>query len=123
MKRYYYLPVTILMATFVSGATAAAPASAASHCQQVTRTVTLSPADPTSYHLVGWLCADGRLANKTVQLLLSGLTYDHNYWNWPQRPQRYSYVRVAVDAGYATFNIDRLGVGLSDHPVDPDSLT
>jgi pimeloyl-ACP methyl ester carboxylesterase len=85
-------------------------------CQQVTLSVKLAAGDPASYHLTGWLCANGGLAGKPVQLLMSGSTYDHNYWDLPYRPDSYSYVRAANQAGYATFNIDRLGVGQSDKP-------
>lgn len=92
-------------------------------CRQQTVTVHLSPSDSTPYHVVGWLCANGPLRGKTVQLLVHGLTYDHTYWDFPLQPQKYSYVRSATGAGYATFAIDRLGSGLSDHPADPNSLT
>jgi len=85
-------------------------------CQQSTLPVNLSVDDPTAYHVTGWLCAKGAAAGKPVQLLLSGLTYDHTYWDAQYQPDTYSYVRAATDAGYATFNIDRLGVGLSDKP-------
>jgi len=100
-----------------------ASAAAEKQCQQVTRTVTLSSTDLTPYHVVGWLCWQGALAHKTVQFLEHGLSYDHNYWDWPQQPNKYSYVDAATKTGYATFNIDRLGDGLSDHPTDPSVLT
>jgi pimeloyl-ACP methyl ester carboxylesterase len=51
-----------------------------------------------------------------VQLLVHGATYNHAYWDWPSDPARYSYVRAAVRAGYATFAVDRLGAGESSHP-------
>ncbi len=86
-------------------------------CNQYTVPVTLSSTDPTVYHVVGFLCSEGSLQGKTVQFLLHGLTYDHNYWNFPLSPEKYSYVRKATDEGYATFNIDRLGDGLSDRPL------
>ncbi len=54
---------------------------------------------------------------------MHGLTYDHQYWDWPQQPQKYSYTRKATNVGYATFNIDRLGDGVSDHPADGLELT
>ncbi|MGI5329773.1 hypothetical protein [Actinomadura nitritigenes] len=33
---------------------------------------------------------------------MSGLNYSHVYWNFPFQPGRYSYVRRANRAGYAT---------------------
>ncbi len=108
----------------VSPGALAAPAQASgTSCQQTTTPVTLSATDPTVYHVAGWLCANGSPAGKTVQLLVHGLSYDHQYWDWPQSPQTYSYTRSATDAGYATFSIDRLGDGISDHPVDGSSVT
>ena len=64
--------------------------------------------------LVGWLCLakDDRHGARTVQLLVSGLTFDHNYWDTTYQPDTYSYVRAANKHGYSTFNIDRLGVGV-----------
>jgi pimeloyl-ACP methyl ester carboxylesterase len=52
----------------------------------------------------------------TVQLLVHGTTYNHNYWDWPEDPEAHSHVRAALQAGYATFNVDRLGVGQSTKP-------
>lgn len=98
-------------------------ASLPENCQQSNHAVQLSPSDPTEYNLVGWLCYRGALDNKTVQVAISGLTYDHYYWQWPDEVKDYSYVREATKQGYAVFAIDRLGTGLSDHPLDPNSLT
>ncbi len=98
-------------------------AAPARQCVQVARSVTVSPTNPTSYQVAGWLCWQGTLSNKTVQFLEHGLSYDHNYWDWPLQPQKFSYVDAATKAGYATFTIDRLGAGLSDHPADPSVLT
>ncbi|MBO0777878.1 MAG: alpha/beta fold hydrolase, partial [Ktedonobacteraceae bacterium] len=78
--------------------------------------MTLSPIDPTVYRVATWLCAQGSLNGKTVQVLVHGSTYDHNYWDFPSVPQKYSYVRQITGAGYATLNMDRIGTGLSDHP-------
>jgi pimeloyl-ACP methyl ester carboxylesterase len=97
---------------------------AATICTQQSVPVTLSDADPTAYNVVGWLCVapdDGQGA-RTVQLLVSGLTFDHNYWDTSYQPDTYSYVRAATHHGYSTFNIDRLGVGRSDRPP-ADRLT
>lgn len=86
-------------------------------CAQYTVPVTLS-GDATVYHVTGRLCtrADQLRGAKTVQLLVSGFTYDHNYWNPAYLPNSYSWVYSETSQGYSTFNIDRLGTGLSDHP-------
>lgn len=68
-------------------------------------------------HVYGELCSSGPVdASTPVQVLIHGGTYDHHYWDWPYRPERYSYVRAATAEGFATLNIDRLGYGRSDHP-------
>ncbi|MFI5911769.1 alpha/beta fold hydrolase [Dactylosporangium sp. NPDC051541] len=87
-------------------------------CSAQTISVTVSATDPTPYNVRGRLCTtqDSVRGRKTVELLVSGLTYDHNYFNSPSQPNTYSYVYAATSRGYSTFNIDRLGVGLSDHP-------
>ena len=86
-------------------------------CTNQTVPVTVSPTDPTVYHVVGQLCVvdDAVRGLQTVQLLVSGVTYDHSYFDMSPRGTN-SYVAAAVNRGYSTFNIDRLGVGLSDHP-------
>ena len=66
--------------------------------------------------LYGELCRPTGQA-RAVQLLVHGASYNHLYWNWPLDPARYSYVRRALAAGYATFNVDRLGAGASTRPA------
>lgn len=87
-------------------------------CSAQTVTVTVSATDPTPYHVAGRLCTtlDAQRGRKTVELFVSGISYDHNYFNPSLLPNTYSYVYAATSHGYSTFNIDRLGVGLSDHP-------
>ncbi|KAH8692490.1 hypothetical protein GQ44DRAFT_765324 [Phaeosphaeriaceae sp. PMI808] len=65
------------------------------------------PADPVA-----------ALKVQTLQFLNHGSTLDHTYWDFANG---YSYVDAAAAAGYATFNYDRLGYGLSDHP-DPNQV-
>lgn len=71
-----------------------------------------------STQIYGELCVPegGGSKARTVQLLVHGGTYNHNYFDWPLDPDRYSYVEVALKAGYSTFNVDRLGVGKSSRP-------
>lgn len=82
-----------------------------SSCSRETVSVKLSEDAIQSYNVIGWLC--GNTSSGMVQLLVSGLTYDHTYWD--QSPN-YSYVRFASAIGTTTFNIDRIGVGESDKP-------
>jgi alpha-beta hydrolase superfamily lysophospholipase len=93
-------------------------------CQR--ETIPVAPAAPAGtgnqarYHLAGWLCADGSPRGRTVQVLIPGLTYGASYWNFPLDPGRYSYVRAATAAGFATMALDRLGTGASSHPPAAD---
>jgi pimeloyl-ACP methyl ester carboxylesterase len=121
MRQLARVSVIVLFASVVTNV---APAAAANPtCQRVTRTVTLSEVNLTPRTLVGWLCANGSPAGRTVQVLVHGLTYDHTYWDFPVQPETYSYVRAATAAGYATFAIDRIGVGQSERPGNPAALT
>ncbi|MGH3089324.1 MAG: alpha/beta hydrolase [Rubrobacteraceae bacterium] len=72
----------------------------------------------TEYEIYGELCLPdgGQTTPKTVQLLLHGITYGTYYWDFPFKSKKYSYVDYANRKGYATFNIDRIGIGRSDHP-------
>jgi pimeloyl-ACP methyl ester carboxylesterase len=113
--------LALLFGVVTLGSSSAAAATAVNernqlHCSRSSLPVTLAAQETTTYQVVGWLCARGRAQGKTVQVLVSGLTYDHTYWDLPYRPNTYSYVRAATDAGYATFNLDRIGVGESDRP-------
>lgn len=54
--------------------------------------------------------------SKTLLILLSGATYDHRYWDLPGVPGKYSFVDAANKAGFATLNLDRLGLGNSSKP-------
>ena len=71
------------------------------------------------YDIYSQLCLprDGYLIRNvsTVQFLTHGDTLSSDYWDIAPG---YSYVDAAVQAGYATFSYDRIGVGQSSHP-DP----
>lgn len=69
-------------------------------------------------HLYGELCTPlgAPSTHSAVQLLVPGSTYNHIYYDMPVRPGTYSYVATALDAGYSTFNIDRLATGRSSLP-------
>lgn len=103
---------------FILLALSSAPAAAAPErrCHRVVFPVGLASDQPADLEITGWLCARGALEHKTIQVLVHGGTYDHNYWDFPFEPQTYSYVDALTDAGYATLAIDRLGDGVSSHP-------
>lgn len=84
-------------------------------CKQVKQKVSLKKGQPATYEVNGELCYKPNHKN-VVHLLLSGATYGPIYWDFPLHPQQYSYVRAVTDAGYATFNLERIGIGESDHP-------
>ena len=82
-------------------------------CTDVRISVTIG--DGLSVPIAGRLCVPAGAT--TVQLLLHGVTYGQHYWDLPFQPEKYSYVAAANQAGYATLNIDTLGVGGSFRPV------
>ena len=83
------------------------------HCQTLSVPVTLTGYGPANVYAE--LCIPWRQTN-TVELLVHGSTYDHDYWDFPLKPWKYSHVRDALREGYATLNIDRVGTGLSTIP-------
>jgi pimeloyl-ACP methyl ester carboxylesterase len=96
----------------------AAPADAAVQvvCSMITTRVPSVDGGPLDVKMGGTLCRpEGQPMPRTVQLLVHGATYTRTAWNWPQNPATYSYVQDAVNAGYATFAVDRLGHGESTH--------
>jgi pimeloyl-ACP methyl ester carboxylesterase len=118
------LITTTVVAIDQQAAFAADPVPPHSTCTQHTVTVTLSASDPTPYTIAGQLCLepDALRGGRAVMLMVSGLTYDRGYFNNPYTPYSYSWVYSATTHGYSTFNIDRLGVGLSSRPP-ADKLT
>lgn len=85
-------------------------------CQSLMVPVALGPGLPEQYTAYGQLCLPSRGKSDTVQLLIPGATYGHIYWDFPYQPQTYSYVQALTAAGYSTFSVDPIGVGLSSHP-------
>jgi pimeloyl-ACP methyl ester carboxylesterase len=96
------------------------PASAQdeSSCRSVRTRVSLT--DISRATLYGKLCIPSGRTPRTVQLLVHGATYNHHYWDFPLQPRRYSYAHQALQAGYATFDVDRLGAGASTRPLSPE---
>ncbi|NUS73766.1 MAG: alpha/beta fold hydrolase [Corynebacteriales bacterium] len=67
--------------------------------------------------IFGTLCTPTASKPTAVHLLVPGSTMTQSYFDWPDDSRRYSYVRKATSAGYATFSIDRLGSGKSTRPL------
>ncbi|KAF2799866.1 alpha/beta-hydrolase [Melanomma pulvis-pyrius CBS 109.77] len=49
----------------------------------------------------------------TILVATSGLGYDGRYWASTYKPEEYSFVGHALDAGYSVFYYDRIGTGKS----------
>ncbi|MFY0579631.1 alpha/beta hydrolase [Cystobacter fuscus] len=86
------------------------------------RTFPVRLSDGHVYNLVGYLYYQGSLKNKPVQILVHGITYNHDYWDLPEiNRQDYSYARYMARQHYAVLALDLLGTGESDKP-DGDFL-
>jgi pimeloyl-ACP methyl ester carboxylesterase len=98
-----------------------APALAAGRgCQDNRIAVALAPGLPQDQQVFTRLCLPDGPPPATVQLLVHGVTYTHLYWDFPDPTggtPRYSYVNAALDAGFATLALDRIGSGASSHPL------
>jgi pimeloyl-ACP methyl ester carboxylesterase len=124
MRRRALLPAALILSAVVVALSVPSAASAEGSdpswatCAQYLVPVTVSATDATPYNVSGRLCLrdDSARGLHTVEMFVSGLTYDHNYFNASYQPNTYSYIYAATSRGYSTFNWDRLGVGLSDHP-------
>jgi hypothetical protein len=81
--------------------------------------VALAPGKPASDTISGELFAteDELVAGTTVQLLVAGATYTHDYWDFRTVDRRrYSYARDVAARGFPTFAFDEIGSGNSSHP-------
>jgi pimeloyl-ACP methyl ester carboxylesterase len=122
VKRLFYITVLPLLgasATILhplAAQTVKAATMLSTSCIEKSLPVALAPGEPVQYQIYGELCSQYPIEGRTVQVLVSGLTYDHNYWDFPYDNGRYSYVNSQTEAGYVTFNIDRIGIGNSSRP-------
>jgi pimeloyl-ACP methyl ester carboxylesterase len=107
-----------MLAAFAAAPAAGAQASPlpALTCSEHTLAVRIADPGPADQTMWGQLCYRGSREPATVQLLVHGASYNHLYWNFPYGNGYYSYVDAATAAGYATFDIDRIGDGNSSHP-------
>lgn len=108
MKLRYGSIAVVISILFLAGATSAQATDHARTCSTV-RLGTTEGAVSAQY------CVPRR-ANRVLQVLVHGGTYNHDYWDWRQFDGAYSYVDKANEAGYATLNLDRIGDGASFRP-------
>lgn len=108
-----------------AGASAIGPAQGGSHhavtCRSGIRIpVALASGQPAGDTISGELCSTrGELRpGSTVQLLIPGATYAHDYWDFGTvNGVGYSYARAVAAEGIATLAIDPLGSGASSRPA------
>jgi pimeloyl-ACP methyl ester carboxylesterase len=109
----------LLLLAVLAAAALTAPAEAArddaARCRALEVLVPLGDGGPRGT-IHGRLCTPRGVRPRVVQLLVHGITYTSEYWDWPGHAGRYSYVAAMHRAGYATFAIDRIGVRRSSHP-------
>lgn len=111
--------VMLLCAVVGSFVAANAASDESITCQRVTAQVALTPGTPASYTVNGELCAteEELSAGGTVQLLIHGAAYNHDYWDFGTiNGIRYSYARDVAAHGFATVALDLIGAGNSSHP-------
>jgi len=93
------------------------PSTLPASCQGVTVPAGLGAGLPADQSLFGYLCLPPGPRPAVVQLTVPGFTYDHAYFDFPYQPDQYSYTRAAIAAGYAVFDLDRIGTGRSSRPL------
>jgi len=90
--------------------------------------VPLESDDGTLYHISATYTGD--INADLVLVTHHGATYNKSYWDWPQQPDVYSFVKYITNRqllnnvgckrrrnnNIAVLSIDRLGAGRSDHP-------
>lgn len=97
------------------GEIAAPPPRAHAGCRDTTFTVETGVI-PQTYTVAGSLCRKrGSDADRILLITVHGATYNRLYWDWPQDPETYSFVRNLADDA-SVLNIDLLGSGRSSRP-------
>jgi len=118
--------VIVLAAALVAPVTAGAAGTnpvAVENCHPVRLPVALEQGGARQAHLAGDVCYPSQQVpalQRTIQVLVSGTSYGKSYWDFPHRPDTYSYVRAANAAGFTTFNLDRVGIGGSSRPLSSE---
>jgi alpha-beta hydrolase superfamily lysophospholipase len=111
-QRVWSLAVSVALTIVVPAGRAPASAS----CTPVSIPVALAAGFPAEQQVAGTLCAPPGSEAEPLQILMSGVTYGREYWDYGYDPAAYSFVRFMNGQGLATLNVDRLGIGASSHP-------
>jgi len=126
LKPTRLISIVVLALVMVLGTAVVSPSVARadlSGCTQSVLPVSLGPGQPTDQQVFVQLCLPAGATPNTVQLLVHGCLYNHQYWEFPDPSagtDRYSYVAHALHAGYATVAFDMIGNGQSSHPVSTE---
>lgn len=77
----------------------------------ITLAVQYCTPDSASFHS----CVDAptQSTGNNVQILSSGISFDHSYWFFGGPHSQYNYVKAATEIGYSTLSYDRIGTGKS----------
>lgn len=76
----------------------------------------LEPLFPKTVRGTVYLPASSPRCNRTVVLLVHGLSYGAWAWDFPVAPETYSMARALAAKGYPAVAFDELGYGSSAHP-------
>jgi pimeloyl-ACP methyl ester carboxylesterase len=112
--------VMAMVAWLVLSVAARAGSGAEVSCRRVDALVALAEGQPANYLVAGELCAtpDELSDGTTLQLLVHGATYNHEYWDFDSvQGTTYSYARAVAARGMGTFALDEIGAGGSSHPL------
>lgn len=122
MKKLFVL--AMIIACIIAALPSTTWAEGTIEMTQVNFTVTL--ADQQQYTIAGYLytrqgnpqeATQCGKRSQTVQVLLSGATYNHTYWDGPViNNNDYSYARYMAGQCYSVLALDRLGTGASSRP-------
>ncbi|KAJ7597690.1 hypothetical protein C8J56DRAFT_1041871 [Mycena floridula] len=77
-----------------------------------------------TYNVFGLFCEpETAIFPGLIQLLVHGLSYDHQYWAMSASSfQNYSYAAFSCARGIPSFSMDCLGAGLTSRPVNGSDL-
>lgn len=128
------IAVAVALASMVAAPTAIASrdTTTAVRCTEIRVPVALAPGQSDDQEIAGELClphapSHGQQSAPILQVLLHGSLADRSEFDFANpgsgSPFQYSYQHWALEAGYATLALDRLGAGRSTIPPESKSLT